>query len=292
MFRKLFCVMVGFLVVTAAATAQAALVAYEGFNSYSSGSNLFGQNGGTGWNGAWVDKSSTENEDGDPITWNYTWVAGGSGLSYPNLVATPGSGAANVFQEGGDTLYFTAERYLAAPQSSGTLFISYLQYFSVNEAGKGPDFVDIMGTGSRYARVITAWGSSYRWCLHAFDTGQSQVNNFAPAAQAGETHLVVLRIDFNASSINERIKVYLDPTLTSEEANTANATISNRDIGSVSGFKIVMRGNDLANSHSFDEIRFGTTWEDVVPAVPEPSTLVLLGCGLAGLVSYVWRWRR
>ena len=42
-------------------SAQASLIAYEGFD-YAAGQALGGQNGGTGWNGAWNDV----NRNGDP----------------------------------------------------------------------------------------------------------------------------------------------------------------------------------------------------------------------------------
>jgi hypothetical protein len=40
-----------------------------------------------------------------------------------------------------------------------------------------------------------------------------------------------------------------------------------------------------------DEIRFGTTYADVVP-VPEPSTLAMCVATLFALIAYAWRKRK
>src|SRR2546425_7463578 len=60
-------------------TSQAALIVYEGFN-YPIGSSLPGQNGGTGWMGAWVGPNlggaSTGNDLPFAVTNGLSWTNG------------------------------------------------------------------------------------------------------------------------------------------------------------------------------------------------------------------------
>jgi hypothetical protein len=114
-------------------------------------------------------------------------------------------------------------------------------------------------------------------------------------ADLAGTHLVVMKFEFRPVSAanpftpadDDVVSVYLDPT-DSIEANWAPAAsvavgLSDLQIThhSVSSSFTFSGGGHVAAS--FDELRWGDTFADVTPFVPEPGTLTLLGLGVAAL---------
>jgi hypothetical protein len=88
------------------------------------------------------------------------------------------------------------------------------------------------------------------------------------------------------------------------QPNTTSMTLSTGDIAyqtvlgtvsNVSSYQVDIEGVPYALGRTVDAIRWvGTAYVDIGPAppAPEPSTLVLLGSGLLGLLAYAWRKRR
>lgn len=103
----------------------------------------------------------------------------------------------------------------------------------------------------------------------------------------GGTHFVVMRYDFNGSD-PDSVAVYLDP-IGPNEPGTPDAQISvaTTDLvithhGAFSNFTFSGDGHVPG---AIDEIRWGDTYVDVHPFVPEPGTALLLGAGLLLLRS-------
>jgi hypothetical protein len=117
-------------------------------------------------------------------------------------------------------------------------------------------------------------------------------------ANMAGTHLVVMKFEFNpanpfnplgTSADDDVVSVYLDPT-DSIEANwtpAAVVSVNASDLmishhGTLANFTFSGGGHQPG---SFDEVRWGDTFVDVTPFVPEPGTWVLamMGCAAASL---------
>ena len=104
-----------------------------------------------------------------------------------------------------------------------------------------------------------------------------------------ETHLLVVKLTDDGSA-SDQIDLFLDPYLESESLNTPVATIDegNFYVAGNPGWTLqdIFLRNVIATGPSsiiMDEIRIGEQWADVLPVVPEPSSFLLLGLGLASL---------
>lgn len=111
----------------------------------------------------------------------------------------------------------------------------------------------------------------------------------------GQTHLLIGRIDWNASG-NETVTLWVDPGNVTSEGAAGSAYLS------TSGFELTaltavrpfvgnsasVGGNTVPGaSANFDEFRLGGTWESVTSlVVPEPTSAVLLGLGAASVLAF------
>ena len=107
---------------------------------------------------------------------------------------------------------------------------------------------------------------------------------------AGQTVFVVAAYEFVPGAQNDIARIWINPdpvdfTLASPPAATLTAAPG----ASVADSSANVLAFNLRNVNTvgtptgvmFDELRFGTEWADVMPAVvPEPTAAVLLGCGL------------
>lgn len=115
------------------------------------------------------------------------------------------------------------------------------------------------------------------------------------AAQGNGVHLVVLKFEFNetdgdpnTSADDDVVTVYLDPTSSVEGDWTPAAALSvptsNLAISHQSAYtQFSFTGNDQTPG-AIDEIRWGDTFADVTPFVPEPATLTLAGLSVVGML--------
>jgi hypothetical protein len=251
--------------------AQAGLLASENFN-YAAGSTLLGQNGGSGFSGAWVAGgfnsgiSSNYLVNGASVPYDGLATGGGSvSTSATNVIAGITRALSTQLGAAGTTDYVSVVLRPDGALSGGTLN-NYFGLYLASSLGNDV-FFGKTGGGSVGDYVVESRGGALQ-----HDSGV--------AAVTGQSVLLVLRADFTSGIVIDKFTLYVNPTVGGAEPATGTVK-QDTDIGNVTGLTIYSTG-----AFSIDEIRVGTTFADVVPAaVPEPSSLamvVLGGLGLAG----------
>jgi len=213
------------------------------------------------------------------LTGNWT-VGNGtivSGLTYPGLPS------------GHNALSTTGSRdqvSLASPLSTGTKYISFL-FNQLGNNGGNLNGVVLFGSGSSSLVIgLTAPYSGTAGCLGlgsiaTAGAGATGITTFSGQQITGgfnynQTHLIVVRIDFNTSGANDTVSLWLDPVAgTNAPAGAANLVWSDYDVGTITGIGFNTQGG--GNADEFDEIRTGNTYGSVVgaPIGAVPTTLAL-----------------
>jgi hypothetical protein len=257
----------GFLAISAATLAlpgslSAALTVYEPFN-YTAASTLGGQNGGTGFSGAW------------------SAAVGSSTVSSPSLsyasLSTVGNRATTTAASA-----TTQNRGLSASLGgvTGTTYISFLLRPDAATSAANAEFGLVGTTASLFVGKASS-GNTSNYLLDTLSTGGGTQNASSTAFANGTAVLMVLRADFVGGG-GDTFKLFINPTSTTEPGS-ADATKSGYDLGTVG--TIQFTGN---LGFSFDELKIGSSYADVVP---EPSTYAA-GLAVAGLVGMTWLRRR
>ena len=260
--------------------ARAELLSYEPFN-YAAGTAVVGQGGGgsSGFVTPWAPGGFNASQSNN-------FLVGAGSLQHNNLATTGGrltSGSTNVIS--GIT------RDLAVPLGAPltTRYVSFVVepqaplhqgafsgFFGLlfESIGEPEFYAGKPGGGAIGNYVIENRGGA----------GQS-VSNFLTTP--GQTALLVIKAEFTATGA-DRMTLYVNPTPGMPEPTSPSAFKGDANFGSAHGLTIYSSG-----AFSLDEIRVGTTFEDVTPAVPEPAAAVLFLPLTATLISRRrWRVRR
>jgi MprA protease rhombosortase-interaction domain-containing protein len=127
--------------------------------------------------------------------------------------------------------------------------------------------------------------------LNVLGTRQNLAGNWtrdALAAINGGTHLVVMKLEFTDGLSEDRVTVYLDPTDSIESNWTPEASIGvptgGLAIWGHSAFSSFQFDGGGANPGAIDEFRWGETFADVTPFIPEPTSALLAMIGAAGFM--------
>jgi hypothetical protein len=251
---------------------------YDGF-TYATG-DLTGQNGGSGWGGAYTDSGNSAVADA-------AGLAGGLLVTSPGSVRTADGGTAT-------TLNFRSLGTVLGDDETET-WISFLARRNGNTSTAlfaGVSFYNSNGNAAADGEVSFApfnAGTPYAWRI--LDLGLTQSTNSTAAVAPDVTDLIVARIVWNApdasiggpfSPGNDAVYLFVNPDLglgtplMSQASAARNAAITNIDKVRIAG----QNGVDF----SFDELRLGDTFADVTPTVPEPSSLIL-ACGALPLLG-------
>jgi hypothetical protein len=167
----------------ATARAQFTDIVYDGFN-YAAGT-LNGQNGGTGWTGAWT----------NGYTAGASLQVSATGMSYPGLA---NGGGSIVWTAGGNGI---SEASRALPrQSSGVIYFQFLAQFG-SGSGFGTPNIRLLNSGA-LTGGFGGNGGTYGNFMSILD------NTLSPAADGSSsttallssTNLVIARIDYQSNT--------------------------------------------------------------------------------------------
>lgn len=262
---------------------RATLLAYDGFEDYSTAGGWTGMsatNGGTGWSGNWT---------------------GGTADTFPSADRTVSYSSGSVAVDGGGTTLFRDDVGTPTLQRSWTtgvdltnaanaVYVSFLwQTLSADGAtytGSGTDSFFQVTVGE--VSVPTTYGvynrgnENHTWRARYANSSTSS----GVAIAADTTYFVVFKLDRTGAS------VWINPTSATEvtaDAVKTGTALTGTNWDGVN--TIILRSAVAAANYNIDELRVGTTFADVVPVIPEMSTFAV-AMGGSALLAAAWRRRR
>ncbi len=178
----------------------------------------------------------------------------------------------------------------ASQLSSGTKYISFLMQSSGNSGG---DTVGVYFKGNNATSLFAGFHVPYSADLTGFSLGSVNSTSLGAATTLGSiinisntvVHLILIRIDFNTSGVNDTVSLWVDPPAgTNSPGAAANSIVSTFDVGTITAFGVNVTGGYAAK---VDEFRTGNTYGSVVSA-PNPTvvTTVAVSTNLATTVSW------
>lgn len=236
------------LALGACGLAAGAVLYHEPFDY--SAADLTSNNGGTGWSTAWTDS-------GNPA------VVSASGLSYTDpagRIFTVSGRSANT-ADGGAVTTISLRDFGGGMLNN--VWVSFLyQLPASNSKFEGVSFY--RGT----QQVFTVSNPSTTATASIYLTQNLFANNGVNTGHGvfGKTHLIVLKLTKGGGASGaDRIEAFIDPILTVAPTTPA-ATVDGMNFD----FNRVRLAGQDGHSLIVDEIRVGTTWEDVSPHVSPP----------------------
>lgn len=257
--------------------AQATLTIQESF-SYTTGSSLNSQNGGTGFSAAWAATTSP------------TISSINSSLTYPVSSPLTSSGAHVVGPAAGASTAATRNLATGAQMSLATNGLGFYSssLVTISEIGQTITIGFSDATPNiRWTYGINATGNFY---ASVAPDSASQIATTSFTAIPGTTYLVVsyIRNNTDPSGYDEVfIKVYAstDTVIAPANDNSWDARASGNSGVILNRLRVNMTNTATGGTMGLDEIRVGTTFLDVTGVIPEPSHALLSGLALTlGLV--------
>lgn len=257
-------------------------IASESFD-YNTGS-IAGQNGGTGWAGAWTGNSGQAVIDTTGDELSFTVTDGGSILG--------GDRALQVTNNSNTLL----TRFFDADLTGDDIFISFLFRWDSGTM-ENNDFLglwydeDSFSNGTSIPNIgLKANGGNGSTTGDFFIRTTSSGGVFSTDLVQGETYFVVGHLYREGASANyNRYALYVNPAYGDDGTPAALFSgDSGLDTINLFGMRSVNFSNGL--TITVDELRFGEDWASVVP-IPEPGTIIAGGCLVLLLGLFEWRRR-
>jgi hypothetical protein len=244
------------LILAGSSRALATPIASESFD-YTDGSALAGQNGGSGWSGAW------------------TATGTGTGPS----ITSPGMSSSTVNTSGlkasvPNTNIGALRIPSSSPDADGSTV--YLSFLAKNTSGQNTGYTGLSLFNS--GNEVLFLGKPNGAATWGIDTKGTPAGTTLSNTSDLNPTLLVYRIDFGSGTSpgNERIQLYVNPTGPTEPA-TADATVADKGNFIWDRIRLQAGGGTTAD---WDELRIGTTYADVVPEPATAGLLAIAGCGL------------
>ena len=260
-----------------APSAWATLTIHEPF-AYT-GASLANENGGTGFSGAWPAGATT-----------HTLSSSGTSLTYPP--SSPLTPQGNRLEISTTTGGITASRGISATMSLAPNGLGFYAsaLVSIGQLGQTTSVQFTDGTNVRFSYGINAAGNFFS----SIDPGAgTQVATSSTIAALNTTYLVVAYIRTNTgpgTPPNDEVFVSAfapTDTVVFPATDSAWQASANGNSGvTLNQMRILANNPDAGGSTiQLDEIRVGTTFQDVTGVIPEPGSALLSGLALAlGLV--------
>jgi len=269
----------------AASSLSASVLMTESFD-YAAG-NLAGNNGGVGWGGAW-----TETDPDGTAT-----VV--SGLSFSDMPVSGGAAEIQITSNDG----FKDEKASRASGVSVTTGDDLWVSFLYTQPG-----APLASNSSRTAELrhslrmrIKPKNSGSQGVALRYDSAGATATNGTQNIQNGDTFLVVARFgDIGQASGKVALMWVLDAAgydsvkaggVTQAELDSANilslsSPHANQSFGIGDAVDMVVAdSSNTSFAAVYDELRYGTTSQDVVAVVPEPASLAMLGLGCMAMLK-------
>ncbi len=303
--------------------AYAALIAYEPFN-YATGDNLDTKNGGNGWTGTWgpklipagpaipaagavIQAGSLAGPVGLPTIGGHVRMSAENGAfemarSFPNV---PGTAGTNTWYS------FLGQRIGSNPGGTNWPNNPYprganMGLFDKDVVAQGGTAYERVGVGNSTTGNAADPNHYDEWSLIPQGSGTAREGPASHSPKWSELAWGVLRIEHVGDhTVADNMYLWLNPNPLGGEPLTANASVTiisgdtnSRDISNVDYIRpflgAAQNATNAATSRPaavmlIDEIRLGTTWDDM-RAIPEPATGALVA--LAGIALTALRKRR
>lgn len=255
--------------------ALGSLIASDSFESYTSGTQLSGQNGGTGFDAGYAVTAAlvsnvTVTSPGLSYSGGFITVNGGNRAARVTGAADSNNLVTRSFAaQSGNPIYFS---FLYSTSSASTE--AFLQFgLESGNAAEPNASVGVQGMNGNSANADAFF-------VRVPNGGNSAFSQ--TALNSNQTYFAVGRISRGTgSSTYNVVDLFLNPTNVDESSPTLTASsTAGSGVASFDNFVLRTARTDAGVTYTFDQLTIGTTYLDVVP---EPSMLSVAGLAILGL---------
>ncbi|MFT5125124.1 MAG: hypothetical protein ACI9TH_004158 [Kiritimatiellia bacterium] len=257
-------------IVSLASSSSGNLITLENFEDYPTAAPLAGLSGGTGWTGAWTTGGSGA----------YTIIDGGLSYAAGDISIQGGAKALSLaFPD--DAIDVVGNRPL--PAQNNTLYMSLLYRHAIDDEGdpnSGNDFFQMgfLPTNGNPNMSVMDRNTTFQ-----VRTGTATQTDTSISSEVGTTYFLVLKLEnTGGGAAYDRSTLFVNPTSLTEGSNPSfsSGTADVLDLSSSAFFNIRRAFQEAGDTYHIDALRIGTSFDDVVNAIPEPDTSVLAILGI------------